>query len=329
MNGDRVLVTGATGFTGSHLVRSLVEAGHRVRIITRAAVKAQERLPSGIEILEGDVSDADIARPAVKGCSVIYHLAAAFREAGLPDERYHRVHVDGTRHLLEAARDEKIRRFVHCSTIGVHSHIANPPADETWPHTPGDVYQATKSEGEKLALAYHAEQQLPVTVVRPAAIYGPGDMRLLKLFKAIAHRRFVMIGSGDVHFHMVHVDDLVRALQLLATHDAAVGQVFIIAHAECCTLNQLAARIAQIYEVPRPKLHVPAWPFFVAGAICEKVCIPLRLTPPIYRRRVAFFTKNRSFRIDKARRLLGFEPQVPLHVGLSETARWYRANGLV
>lgn len=328
-NVQRVLVTGATGFTGSHLVRCLVRDGHLVRVVTRDANRAVERLPAEVDVLEGDLTSPDVATRAVRGREVVFHLAAAFREAGIPDSRYREVHVDGTRYLLQAASAEGVGRFVHCSTVGVHSHIAQPPADETWPHTPGDVYQATKSEGEKLALAHHVAERLPVAVARPVAIYGPGDLRLLKLFRAIARRRFVMIGSGEVYFHMVHVEDLVRGLQLLAQRDEAVGEVFIFGDTECWTLNEIAARIADICGVPQPKWHVPAWPFFVAGAVCEKVCIPLHLEPPIYRRRVAFFTKSRSFRIDKARRLLGFEPQVSLPHGLQETAAWYRAQGLM
>ena len=326
---DRVLVTGGTGFTGSHLVRQLVEAGADVRVIARDAVRGRSTLPAGVDIVQGDVTDPAVTSAAVRGRDVVYHLAAAFREAGIPDRRYREVHVDATRDLLEASRAEGVRRFVHCSTVGVHSHIPNPPADETWPYTPGDIYQETKAEGEQLALRFHQEHGFPVTVIRPAAIYGPGDLRLLKLFRTIFRRRFAMIGSGKPYFHMVHVEDLARGMRLAAERDEAVGEVFILAGEEYVTLNELVARIADIYGVARPRLRLPAWPFFVAGAAFEAVCIPLRIEPPLYRRRVAFFTKSRAFRIDKAKRLLGYEPQVSLQAGLEETAEWYRANGLL
>lgn len=326
---EKVLVTGGTGFTGSHLVRDLIADGVEVRVLARSAARAREALPPEAEVVEGDVTDAGAVRKAVAGTRVVYHLAAAFREAGIPDSRYREVHVDGTRHLLEAALDEDVRRFVHCSTVGVHSHIENGPADETWPHTPGDIYQETKSEGERLALAFAAEHGLPLAVARPGPIYGPGDLRLLKLFRMVARKRFVMLGSGEVFFHMVYVDDLVRGFRLLAERPEAVGEVFILAGEEYGTLNELVALIADTVEVPRPRLHLPVWPFYAAGAVCEAVCVPLRIDPPIYRRRVAFFTKSRAFTSAKAQRLLGYRPEVDLETGVQATAEWYREQDLL
>ncbi|MEO7965743.1 MAG: NAD-dependent epimerase/dehydratase family protein [Gemmatimonadaceae bacterium] len=326
---ERVLVTGGTGFTGSHLVRTLLQGGDQVRVLTRNAARAREKLSAAVEILEGDVTDRDAVARSVRGRDVIYHLAAAFREPGIPDSRYHEVHVDGTRNLLEAARAEGVRRFVHVSTVGVYSHIAHPPADESWPHNPGDIYQETKSKGEQLALAFQRENDFPLTVIRPAGIYGPGDLRLLKLFRPIARRRFVMLGDGRTLFHMVHVRDLVAGIRLAAERDAAVGEAFIIAGEEYCSLQELAARIARAWRVPPPRLHLPVWPFFAAAAVCEAVCTPLGIDPPLYRRRVAFFTKTRAFRIAKAKRVLGYRPTVALDDGLRETAEWYRAEGYV
>lgn len=326
---ERVLVTGATGFTGSHLVRHLVADGASVRIVARDGAKALAMLPAGIDICTGDITDPAVVERAMDGVSVVYHLAAAFREPGLPDSRYREVHVDATLRLLEASHARGVRRFVHCSTIGVHSHIADPPADETWPHTPGDIYQSTKSEGEIAALDFHRTRGLPLTVIRPAGIYGPGDMRLLKLFRAVARRRFVMLGSGRVYFHMVHVRDLVKGMQLAANNDDAIGEVFILGGEEYCTLNELVRRIARAAGVAPPRLRLPVSPFYAAGAICEAICVPLGVEPIIYRRRVAFFTKSRAFRIDKAKRVLGYAPQVSLDEGIAETLGWYREQGLL
>lgn len=324
---ENVLVTGATGFTGSHLVASLVADGYRVTVLARNRERAQT-LPAEVKVVVGDVTDRAAVRRATAGPQVVYHLAAAFREAGIPDERYREVHVDGTRYLLEAADEEGVRRFVHCSTVGVHSHIENPPADETCPHTPGDIYQQTKSEGELLALRFNAEHRLPVSVARPAPIYGPGDLRL-KLFRMIAEGWFVMLGSGEPFFHMVYVDDLVRGLKLLAERPEAVGEVYIFAGEEYLTLNGLVRLIADVLEVRPPRMRFPAWPVYLASGVVEKVCVPFGIEPPIYRRRVAFFTKSRAFSIAKARRELGYEPKVGLREGIIATAEWYRAEGLI
>lgn len=326
---QRILVTGGTGFAGAHLVRALLESGHQVRVLTRSLERARGILPGSVELVEGDVSDAAASARCVSGRDVVYHLAAAYREPGIPDHRYWEVHVGGTRHLLDAARAEGIARFVHCSTAGVLSHIADPPADETWPHAPGDVYQATKSEGEKLARRYAEEFGLPLSIAWPAAIYGPGDRRLLKMFRMIARGRFFMLGSGEVFYHMVHVEDLVRGLTLLAEHPAAVGEVFILGGNEYCSLNELAERIRAAVGGPPIRLRLPAWPVQLLGSACERVCIPLGIEPPLYRRRVDFFTKSRAFSIEKAKRMLGYRPWIDLETGVRATADWYRATGWI
>jgi nucleoside-diphosphate-sugar epimerase len=326
---DRILVTGGTGFTGSHLVRDLVEDGHRVRVVTRSFTKAKASLPPAVEVMVGDIADAAVVEAAVRDQDVVFHLATTFREPGIPDSRYREVHVDSTRLLLEAGRRQGLGRFVHCSTVGVLSHIENPPADESWPHAPGDIYQETKSEAEQLALAFQREHDFPLTVARPTPIYGPGDLRLLKMFRMIARRRFVMLGDGKVFYHMVYVTDLVAGLRLLASDPRAVGEVFILGGDEYLTLEDTARLIADAIGVPPPSLHLPALPFQLAGSLCERLFIPLGLEPPIYRRRVDFFTKSRAFSIDKAKRMLGYQPRVDLVTGIRNTANWYREQGLL
>jgi nucleoside-diphosphate-sugar epimerase len=323
----RALVTGATGFTGQHLVRRLLSEQTEVRVIARDASRARVVLGSEVDIIEGDVADARVGARAVDDCDTVYHLAAAYREAGLPARRYHEVHVDATRYLLEASRMAGVRRFVHCSTVGVLGHIEHPPADETAPYRPGDVYQATKSEGEKLAVDFHRRHGFPVAIARPTAIYGPGDLRLLKLFRMIAKRRFVMVGDGRVYYHLVHVDDLIEGFRLLADRPEAVGEIFILGGDGYRSLNDIAALIARTVGSPRPRWHVPAWPIQQLGSLAELVFAPLGVEPPIYRRRVDFFTKSRAFSIEKARRLLQYSPRIDLEEGFRSTAAWYREHG--
>jgi nucleoside-diphosphate-sugar epimerase len=321
-----VLVTGATGFTGGYLVRSLVADGHPVRVLVRSRARAAS-LPPGVDVWEADITDPAAVARAVEGVGTIYHLAAAYREASHREGGYWRVNVGATRNLLEAASTAGIERFVHCSTVGVHGHIANPPADEQTAYSPGDPYQRTKCEAEVLALAYARDRGLPLTVARPTAIYGPGDTRLLKMFRMIAKGTFVMLGSRDINYHMVFVDDLVEGLRLLGTHPAAPGEVFILGGDRYYLLETIAGMIADLLGVRRPRIRLPAAPFQIAGSICEAICVPLGVEPPIYRRRVDFFTKSRAFSIEKARRLLGYNPQVPLEAGLRRTLDWYRDQG--
>jgi nucleoside-diphosphate-sugar epimerase len=282
-----------------------------------------------VEVYEADLGDPAAVARAVGGVRIIYHLAAAYREAAHQESGYRRVNVEATRHLLEAASAVDLERFVHCSTVGVLGHIASPPADETTPYAPGDPYQRTKCEAEVLALRYARERGVPVAVARPTAIYGPGDRRLLKMFRMIANGTFVMLGKGEVYYHMVYVDDLVDGLRLLGDHPAAAGEVFILGGEHYYSLETIADMIAQQLGVRRPRLHLPAWPLQMAGSLCEKICVPFGIEPPIYRRRVDFFTKSRAFSIEKARRMLGYSPRVSLEAGLRQTLDWCLRTGQI
>lgn len=325
----KVLVTGATGFAGSHLTRRLLDEGQEVRVLARPTSAVSQLELAGAEVFVGDVTDEEGVRRAVEDVRTVYHLAAVFRRAGLPDSAYWAVNYGGTRNMLLASLDAGVRRFIHCSTVGVHSHVQNPPADETAPYEPGDVYQRSKCKAEQVALKFHEEQGLPVTVIRPSGVYGPGDLRWLKLFKAIAGRRFIMLGSGRTFIHMVYISDLVDAFRLAADSPNAVGRVYIVAGERYVTLNELASTIAKAVNAPVPELHIPVKLVRILSGICEDVCRILRLEPPIFRRRVDFFVKNRAFDITRAKTDLGYSPKVDLEEGIGRTARWYREQGLL
>jgi len=326
-----VLVTGATGFTGGHLVRALLNRRHRVRglVRPRSIAKAASLEAAGVEIAAGDLLDPPSIRRATEGVDVVYHVAAMYREAGQPPSTYRAINVDGTRHVLDAARAAAVRRVVHCSTAGVHGHVERPPANEDAPLAPGDHYQRTKLEAEQVATEHAARSGLEVVIARPVGIYGPGDTRFLKLFRGIAHRRFPMLGSGAVFYHLTYVDDVVEGLRLCGETVAAAGRTYILAGARYTTLKDLVAAIARELNVPPPRIHLPIWPVWLAGAVCEAVCVPLRIEPPLYRRRVDFYRKSRAFDITRARRELGFEPRVDLETGIRQTIAWYRERGLL
>ena len=323
----KVLVTGGTGFAGSHLVDRLISDGFEVRVIARSQKKAEKLKEKGVDIVLGSITDKDVVKKAVNGVKKVYHLAANWRTAGVPDKVYWDVNVGGTRNLLEASIKENIERFVHCSTMGVHGHVDEIPSNENTRYNPGDIYQVTKLEAEKLALNFYKEKGLPVSVIRPCAIYGPGDTRLLKMFKAIAKKRFIMLGSGKTLYHMVYVTDLIEGFRLAADRQEAVGEAFLIGGEEYISLNKLAKMIAKEIGVSPPKIHFPVWPVELLGTIVEKICIPLKIEPPIYKRRVLFFTKDRAFDISKAKNILGYKPKVNIRTGIKKTVKWYRDSG--
>jgi nucleoside-diphosphate-sugar epimerase len=303
--------------------------GYAVRALVRSPEKAASLAKDGIEIAPGDLKDGDSLLRAVSGCDLVYHIAAIFRQEGAPDREFWEINAAGTENMLDAAARCGVSRFVHCSTVGVHGHVSNPPADETAPYNPGDVYQEAKLAGEKAALNCFRTRGLPGVVFRPAGIYGPGDMRFLKLFRHIKSGRFHMIGSGEVSYHLTYIDDLVDGILLCGAKKEALGNVYILGGERAITLNELVGAIAGILGVDVSRLHVPFAPVYALAFVCEKLCRPFGLEPPLFRRRVDFFRKERSFDISKAKRELGYSPKIGPEEGLKRTAEWYVRNGLL
>ena len=320
------LVTGATGFTGGALALALRRRGERVRALVRDPGRAGRLEQAGVELVSGDVLDAAAVDRATRGCSHVYHLAAVYRTAVPQPQLYHDVHVRGTEHVLAAARRWAVQRVVHCSTAGVHGHVSEVPADENAPYNPGDVYQRTKLAGERVAQEAIRQGQ-PVSIVRPAGIYGPGDLRFLKLFRTIANGTFRMFGSGETMYHLTYIDDLIDGFVLCAHHDAARGEIFLVCGDEYVTLNDLVSRIAATLGVKAPRRHLPVAPLLAAGWLCERACLPLGIAPPLYTRRCEFFIKSRAFTNGRIRQRLGYEPNWSLDAGLAATARWYVDQG--
>ena len=322
---QKILVTGGTGFTGSHLVKRLLSKGHKVLSVDNQKGFFYDELKSlGAEITIGSVTDKQLMDKMVEGCDVVHHLAAAFRRIDLPKEVYWDVNVNGTRYLLEAAAKHGVKKFVYCSTCGVHGNVDTPPAPETAPITPADYYQYTKYEGEKVAQEF-IEQGLNVTILRPTAIYGPGDPeRWLMLFKQVAPGRFLMFGNGRATYHPLYIDNLVDAFELAAEKEEAAGQTYLIADEHYYSLNDLVSVTGDVLGKNVSIMHLPFWPLWSLALACEVVCTPLKISPPLFRRRVDWFRQNRAFDISKAKQELGYRPQVDLPTGLSRTAQWYK-----
>ena len=325
----KVLVTGGTGFTGGYLCRRLAGMGYTVRTIARSSSDISGLEKSGVEIFTGDLTNKESLIPAVTNIDIVYHIAAVYREEGISRKTFWDVNVEGTKNLLELAKKAGVKRFVHCSTVGVQGEIKNPPATEETPYNPGDYYQKSKMEGELLALNFFRRGDLPGVVFRPVGIYGPGDTRFLKLFRYIYKGKFRMFGSGEVLYHLTYIDDLVDGIILVGETPGIEGEIFTLAGPRYTTLNKLVETIAEVLGVELSRRHYPVWPLWTAGAICELLCRPFKINPPIYRRRVDFFMKDRAFDITKAMKRLGYDPKIDLKEGLMRTARWYKKQGLL
>ncbi|MEK9784466.1 MAG: NAD(P)-dependent oxidoreductase [Gammaproteobacteria bacterium] len=324
----RILVTGGTGFTGKALVKRLHDDGHDVVALDyKEGVKTDEIRAWGVRVVIGTVTDRAVVEDAIKGVDVVHHLAAAFRELDVPNSYYDDVNVGGTRNVLEAAVAAGVKRFIYCSTCGVHGNVKNPPANEDAPIAAADYYQQTKYQAEPLVLQY-GSRGLKTVILRPAAIYGPGDPeRFGMIFRRVAKGSFPIFGSGRAFYHPLYIDNFVDALERVTHDGVGDGRTYLIADREYVTTEDLVKRVAAAMGRSVRTPHFPFWPLWLAGHFFEKTCKPLRITPPIFPRRVDWYRQNRAFDISRALDEIGYNPSVGLDEGLRATAKWYEKEG--
>jgi dihydroflavonol-4-reductase len=328
--GTPVLITGATGFTGLVLTRKLVDAGLKVSAVARKSSNLAPLKDLSINWFRGEVSEETVMRAAMQGQHYVFHIAAAFREAKSTEQDYWNVHVKSTQIIAaEALKNPDFKRLIHVSTVGVHGHIANPPATEEYPFGTGDSYQRTKLEAELWLNDFARKNNLDYTILRPAAIYGPGDRRMLKVFKMATKQFFPLLGYGKCMYHLIHVEDLTNAFIVAANSPAARGETFICGSDEAIAIADIARIVADHLNIRMKVVRLPISPFFLLGDICELICKPLKIEPPIYRRRVAFYSKDRHFDVSKMRNVLGYKPKYTNKAGIIETADWYVQQGWI
>jgi dihydroflavonol-4-reductase len=332
LSGLRFLVTGSAGFIGGHLFRRLVDLGLDATATVRFQEEAEILRERGYRAEVLDLGGDGRWDEVLEGVDVVFNLAARFQEGVDNEPEFEAVNHLGAVRLAHAASRAGVRRFVHCSTVGVFGDVREIPATEETPFNPMDPYHRTKLRGERALLELARElgpEGMVVTVNRPAMVYGPTDRRMLKLFRLIARRRFAMIGSGDVLAHLGYIEDQTESflLSAVAPRAAAHGEAFNIASDRPLTLNELARLIAVEMEAPLPSWRVPVGPVWLAALACEGVCRPLGIRPPLFRRRVGFFTHNRAFDYAKARGGLSYVSQWSNEEGVRETIAWYREAG--
>jgi nucleoside-diphosphate-sugar epimerase len=328
----RILITGTSGFIGSQLAQLAAREGNQVTAVSAVnnnveKARVDRLAAAGIAVAVASLEDRVALAKALAGQDAVIHLAAAQHEAEASEDHFRRVNVEGTRTLLELSIESGVRRFVHGSTIGVYGSTVAPVLDESSPLAPENPYGRTKAEAEVLVRQYLPK--IPLCIARISETYGPGDMRLLKLFRGINKGRFVTIGNGRNLHQLIYVDDLARGLLAATEAPDAVGATFILAGAQSVTTDDMVAAIAAAVGKQGSIPHVPLWPFDVAAVMMEKTLVPLGIRPPLHRRRLDFFRKSFNFSTAQAQRVLGVMPQVSFAEGASRTAQWYRDTGML
>ena len=327
----KVLITGGTGFIGSRLALYYLENGHDVSVLGQSKKNNEIENKKLIEGKGGkvfvfDITDFENLYSRLEGVELVFHLAAAQHEMNIPDKHFWNVNVEGTRNMLNACVKAGVKRYVHGSTIGVYGSLEGEINEES-PTNPDNIYGITKLEGEKVVISY--KDKLPVTIIRITETYGPGDYRLIKLFKGINKKTFLMIGKGNNSHHPVFIDDLTYGLDLASRNDSAIGNLFILPGKEIVSTKKMVSDIENILDKKIPKVRLPLSVLLGIAALTEKTLRPLGIQPPLHRRRMDFFRKSYTFSGRKAKEILKFEPKVDFKEGAEKTAKWYIDKGFL
>jgi dihydroflavonol-4-reductase len=319
-----VLLTGATGYIGAHLLDALSRGGYDVKLLLRKK-SAACRFP-GATFHFGDLTDATSLEGIEKNINIVLHCAGMLGKWGMPEDRIREVNVNGVINLMNRFRGQTLHRFIHLSAGGVTGPVPGlTSVDETYKCHPATSYERTKFEGEQEVLSAFGNRGLPAVVVRPTFTYGPGDPHKLGLFKAINKGRFLFINGGKSVNHPVFIDDAIAGI-LLAMQAGRPGEVYIIGGSRPVTKRELAYTIADALEVSRPRINIPRWVAQSGAFVLEAAGRIAHFEPMLTGSRVVMMSENFGYSIAKAQNELGYNPQVSLQEGIQLTADSYVAT---
>jgi nucleoside-diphosphate-sugar epimerase len=324
----KVLVTGATGFIGRHLVERLITAGEHVKALVRPAAHAAWLDALGVEVVRGDIGDADAVARAADKCGVVFHLAATTESSGLLSRLDVEVaNIQGAENVTRAALRANIERLVFCSSVAVYGRIARHRLiDENTETDPDSPYGESKVLGEQVVLSARQCHGLPVVVARISTVWGPGTISWLGLFQSIAAEHFRLIGKGTNYHHIADVSDVVEGLLLCGAVKGVEGRTYNLAGSESVQLKRLVEMIGEEVGTTRFPAYLPAAPLHVYRVL-DRMAVSLIGRKLPRADRLALFLGDRTFDISRARQELGYAPRIGTKDTIHRMAEWFRAHG--
>jgi nucleoside-diphosphate-sugar epimerase len=308
-----VLITGAGGFIGNELARYFSAAGLNVVGIDVHF----DREDAGFQAITADYADTEKYIKQIPDAPVVYHLASAHLDVRLDEKQYWKTNVDDIPEFIRTVADAGARRFVHVSSVGVYGHLNDIPADENTVCSPQSIYGVTKLASEKVVKETCEKYGMEYVIIRPAWVYGATCPRTRKLIRMLKKNRFFWIGDGSNMRHPVFIDDMLHALDLAGQSDNCVGEMFIVGGNHAINSKELVHEICKTFGYPFPKLTIP---FSIAEPmawVIERIALLFGVSPPVSTRTLEFFKTNNAFNIEKARKLLGFNPAFDLNKGMA------------
>ena len=318
----RALVTGGTGFIGSHIVSYLLSENIEVTVLIRGESNISHMADKRIDFKYGNISDVNSLSEHTKDVDIVFSAFGILGQWAAPKNRYWEINTKAVINLLKSCINRKIKQFIHISSAGVLGPLSDGiTGDELFPYNPSNIYEKTKCEAEKAILDYGEKHGIPFTIIRPEFVYGPGDTHVLGLFKSIEAKKFVILGSGSSLLHPTYIDDLIHGIHLCTKNQNALGEILLITGDRPLTVKELTNTIAEELNVSLPKIKIPLFFANTAANSLELLAKIFRFEPVLTRSRVKFFTENRAFSNEKARSKLGYVPKVEFREGVKRTIR--------
>jgi 2-alkyl-3-oxoalkanoate reductase len=322
-----VLITGATGFIGRHVVKANLAKGNRVRALVLPGDAGEAGLrQQGVEVVNGDIRDYEAVRLAVGDVDIIFHTAAIVTDWA-PKKLFWEVTVGGAENICRAAVDAKVSRLVDISTCDVFGTDESKVMDESLPlQYWGEPYADSKIDAEKVMRKYHKEQGLPLTMVYPLWVFGEGDQTFVPLLAdAIIKKELIFWRKGAIVWP-TYIDNLVDLLMLISEDERAIGNGYLVHDGESTTLEEFCTGIAKALSVPPIKTYIPYWLAMTAARMMEFIwklfCIKMR--PLLTTYTVTNLGSRFRFSIDKAERELGWKPRITYQEGFQKTMEWLK-----